>query len=481
MLTLIVVSCCSLLVSFLLTPFFRDFFGFLVIVDKPDARKIHARPIPRVGGIPLAVSYALASLALLILHWRWKDLISMNDPTIQLIIRLLPAAGMIFITGLIDDLAGLSPGKKLLGELAAGSYACWIGVRLATPAGYHGPAILIDVISIVWLIFCANAINLIDGMDGLATGVALLASISLLMAAVIHHHPELALAILPFIGGLFGFLCYNFNPASVFLGDSGSLLVGFLLGSYGLMWNRHASTGLGMAAPLVALAFPVTEVLISVMRRFLRHKPIFGADRGHIHHKMLSLGLSQRRAVLSLYGISALAGMLAVLQTLLQPRLATVLLLLFLTVAYLGFRSLRYAEFGVLRQFLFAGEFRRALRHNILLHEYEDQLSKAKSLDQCWVVLRDACRDAEFTSVSLRIGGRVFTDEHHGLLSQPSRSLQMWLSSSDSVTFGMNPRRSSLAMLVAPFVEALEARLRIIAPAPPIPEPVQARGAAAAR
>ena len=379
------------------------------------------------------------------------------------------------MTGLIDDLVGLSPWKKLAGEFVAAGYACFIGVRLASPAGYSGPVIFIYVISVLWLVFCANAINLIDGMDGLATGVALLASISLLMAAVINHHPELALAILPFIGGLFGFLCYNFNPASVFLGDSGSLLVGFLLGSYGLMWNRHASTGLGMAAPLVALAFPVTEVLISIVRRFLRQKPIFGADRGHIHHKMLSLGLSQRRAVLSLYGISALAGTLAVLQTLLQPRLATVLLLLGLTVAYLGFRSLRYAEFGVLSQFLFAGEFRRALRMKISLQEYDDLLAKADNLDECWIALRDACREAEFRSVSLRIAGRVFLDEHQIRTPQPSRILQMWLSASDSVTFGMDPRRLWLAMLVAPFVERLEAKLATIAPE----QPVQARAAAA--
>ncbi len=475
MLTLIVVSCCSLLVSFLLTPFFRDFFGFLVIVDKPDARKIHARPIPRVGGIPLAVSYGLALLALVILQWRWKNLFSLHDPTIQLIIRLLPAMALIFVTGLIDDLVGLSPWKKLAGEFVAAGYACWIGVRLASPAGYSGPAIFIDILSVLWLIFCANAINLIDGMDGLATGVALLASISLLMAAVINHHPELALVILPFIGGLFGFLCYNFNPASVFLGDSGSLLVGFLLGSYGLMWNRHAATGLGMAAPLVALAFPVTEVLISIIRRFLRQKPIFGADRGHIHHKMLSLGLSQRKAVLSLYGISALAGTLAVLQTLLQPRPATVLLLLGLTVAYLGFRSLRYAEFGVLSQFLFAGEFRSALRVKISLHEFEDLLSKAQTLDQCWIVLRDACREAEFQSVGLRIAGRVFSDEHLIRAPQPTRILQMWLSASDSVTFGMDSRRLWLAMLVAPFVERLEAKLAEIAPE----QSIQTRAAAA--
>ena len=459
MLTLILVSCCSLAVSLLLTPFFRDFFGFLAIVDKPDARKIHDRPIPRIGGIPLAVSYGLALLVLIVIQWRSKPLFSVHDPTLQLIIRMLPAMVLIFLTGLLDDLIGLSPFKKLAAEFAAATYACCIGVRLASPPGpgHSGESIVIGIISIFWLVFCSNAINLIDGMDGLATGVALLASTSLLLAAVINRHAELALVILPFIGGLFGFLCYNFNPASVFLGDSGSLLVGFLLGSYGLMWNRHASTGLGMAAPLVALAFPVAEVLISVIRRFVRQKPIFGADRGHIHHKMLSLGLSQRKAVLFLYGISALAGALAVLQTLLRPRLASVVLLLGLTVAYLGFRSLRYAEFGVLSEFLFSGQFQRALRANISVRDYNDLLAKAETIDECWLVLRDACREAEFHTVSLRIGPRVYT---YGTCDrQQSRVVQMWLSASDYVTFGIDPGRTWLTMLVAPFVERLHAKL----------------------
>lgn len=472
MVTLIIVSCCSLLVSYFLTPFVRDFFGFLVIVDKPDARKVHTRAIPRIGGIPLAISYVMACVALLLLHLRWKDLLSLHDPTIQLIMRLLPAIVLIFATGLVDDFRGLKPWQKLLGELIAGSYACWIGVRLSTPYGFSGPTILIDVLSVLWLVFCANAINLIDGIDGLATGVALLASVSLLMAAVIHHHPELALAIAPFIGGLFGFLCYNFNPASVFLGDSGSLLVGFLLGCYGLMWNLHSSTGLGMAAPLIALAFPATEVLLSIVRRFLRQRPIFGPDRNHIHHRMLSKGHSQKRAVLSLYGVSALAGLLAVMQTVLQPRLATVVLLLFLTVAYLGFRYLGYAEFGVLSKFLFAGGFRRALRVKICLQEYEDSLALAASVEQCWAALRDACRDAEFSSVQLRVHGRLFTDERPVRAPHPVRHLQMWLSASDSVTFGLDTQLSGIAMLVAPFVELLDARLKVLAEL--LPKPVEA-------
>jgi UDP-GlcNAc:undecaprenyl-phosphate/decaprenyl-phosphate GlcNAc-1-phosphate transferase len=301
MFALIVVALCSLLVSFFLTPFFRDFFGFLEMVDRPNSdRKIHARPVPRVGGIPLVVSYFLSAVALIALGGQWRAMFNGHDPSIQLMIRLMPAVALIFATGLYDDIRGLTPGRKLAGQLAAASYAYWAGVRLETPPGYS--PILIALVSILWLVFCANAINLIDGIDGLAAGVALLATISLLMASLLHHHPGLALTMAPLVGGLLGFLCYNFNPASVFLGDSGSLLCGFLLGCAGLMWNRHASTGLGRAAPLVALAFPAAEVMLSISRRFLRNRPIFAADRNHIHHRILSMAFSQRSAALILYG-----------------------------------------------------------------------------------------------------------------------------------------------------------------------------------
>jgi UDP-GlcNAc:undecaprenyl-phosphate GlcNAc-1-phosphate transferase len=345
----ILIAFCALSVSLVLTPLFRDFFCILGFVDRPDSqRKTHIRPIPRVGGMALAISYAGALLVIGLLN---RAAIA-HDPSIRLMLRLAPAALIVFATGLLDDLSGLSPLAKLAGQTVAAAYACWAGAHLGTPPGYTGSPIWLNLLSIFWLVLCANALNLIDGLDGLAAGVGLFASTSLLLAAVIHHHPGLALAITPLIGGLFGFLYYNFNPASVFLGDCGSLLVGFLLGCYGLLWHQHATTGLGMAAPLVAVAFPLFEVVLSVFRRFLRTRPIFSADGNHIHHRIQKLGLSQRSAVLVLYGVSAVTALLAVLQTILQPRLITALFLLVLTVACIGLRSLKYIEFAALEQVL---------------------------------------------------------------------------------------------------------------------------------
>lgn len=457
MLALIPVVLSSLVVCFILTPFFRDLFGFLGIVDKPDAyRKTHIRPIPRVGGIGLLLAYFAAILCLAV-GWM-AGLIDPQDPSIRLVVRLSPSIVLMFAVGLVDDFRGLLPWQKIAGQVGAATYASWVGVRLATPPGYGGHGLLIDLIGICWLVLCANAFNLIDGLDGLATGVALIASASLLLAAVIHHEPGLALVITPLIGALLGFLYYNFNPASIFLGDCGSLVIGFLLGCYGLMWNQHAKTSLGMAAPFVALALPVFEVGVSIVRRFLRHRPIFGSDRNHIHHRILSLGLSHRNAALVLYGVAALVAVVAILQTILQPQFATVMLLIFAAAAYAGFRMLRYPEFGMLGKCLFEGGFRLTLRTSIYLQEYEESLATAKTVEECWLALRDTCREANFSYISMRVNGRCFEDELQPSFPSSSR-LSVVLSRSDQATFGHDPRAVSQAMLIAPLAERLREKL----------------------
>lgn len=466
MFALIPVTLSSFLVCFVLTPFCRDFFGILGVVDRPDSyRKTHARPIPHAGGIAIVVAYFVA-FVVLALGW-WQGLFNPGDPAIRLVARLSPAVILIFAVGLYDDLRGLSPWKKLAGQLAAAAYAVWVGVHLGIPPGYTGPLFVLYPVGIFWLVLCANAFNLIDGLDGLATGVGLIASASLLIAALIHHNPGLALVITPLIGALLGFLYYNFNPASIFLGDSGSQLIGFLLGCFVLIGNQHATTGLDRVAPFVALAFPLFEVAISVLRRFLRKRPIFGSDRNHIHHRVLAFGLSHRNAALVLYGVAALLAVAAILQTVLQPHLATTILLLFLASCYIGFRSLRYAEFDVLGKFLFAGGFRRTLQTNIYLHEFEHALAAAQTIEECWQAVDKTCREAGFSYVSMRVNGLYFEDQ-----LQPASGaarLQVTLSRSDEATFGHDTRSAAQAMLIAPLAERLQDKLNRFRAAPARP------------
>jgi UDP-GlcNAc:undecaprenyl-phosphate GlcNAc-1-phosphate transferase len=462
MIVLFIVGACSLAASLALTPIFRDFFGFLEMVDQPDApRKLHVRPIPRVGGIPVAISYIFVLAAVLFATSFWKEMLTESKPSLDLLGRSLPALVIIFVTGLLDDFRGLTPWQKLAGQVVAACWAFWAGVRLAPIAGYPLLDHWLGPLSVLWLVFCANAFNLIDGLDGLASGVALLAATGLLMAALIHHHPALALATVPLVGGLLGFLHYNFNPASIFLGDCGSLLIGFLLGCFGLMWNQGAVTGLGQFAPLMAMAVPTAEVAISVTRRFLRREPIFNADRNHIHHRLLSLGMTQRKATLILYGVSALAATLAVLQTIVQPRAATVMTVLFATGAYLGLRQLRYPEFSAMGRFLLGGDLRRSLRMRICLKEFGESLSRTRNVEECWDAVREVCSSAGFRHVALEVEDKMFQLTGEVSLPEQSRSMLIPMPGSGRILFVQDRRASDSAMWIAPIVEALEERLTL--------------------
>jgi UDP-GlcNAc:undecaprenyl-phosphate GlcNAc-1-phosphate transferase len=281
------------------------------------------------------------------------------------------------------------------------------------------------------------------------------------MAGVIHHHPVLSLAIVPLLGALLGFLYYNFNPATVFLGDCGSLLIGFLLGCFGLMWNQRAAAGLGPLAPLMAVAVPTADVAISIVRRFLRRQPIFYADHNHIHHRLLSLGMTQRKATLVLYGVSALAVTLAVLQTIVRPHIATMLIVLFAFGAYFGIRKLRYVEFSSARNFLFTGEFRRMLRMRICLKEYEDALSNARNLKDCWAAVSEVCAAAGFRYVALGLDGEHFELGGEGRLIEHLPRMLIPVSGDGQMTFVQYTRASASAIWIAPIVEALEEKLKI--------------------
>ena len=150
-------------------------------------------------------------------------------------------------------------------------------------------------LTILWLVGCSNAFNLIDGLDGLATGVGLFATATAFLSALLTGNIALAIVTAPLLGALLGFLPYNFSPASIFMGDCGSLTVGFLLGCFGVIWSQKSATLLGMTAPLIALAIPLLDTALAIARRFLRRQPVFGADRGHIHHRLLARGFTPRR------------------------------------------------------------------------------------------------------------------------------------------------------------------------------------------
>jgi UDP-GlcNAc:undecaprenyl-phosphate GlcNAc-1-phosphate transferase len=446
----------AFLACLILTPIFRDIFRAYNVVDKPDlGRKVHVYPIPRVGGIPIALAYAIA-----LFPFSSGGSLPWNG-TASLAWRLGPAAFLVFATGLIDDLFGLKPWQKLLGQLGAAGLAYWAGVSIISLFGYDAQTWWSLPLTILWLLVCTNAFNLVDGLDGLAAGMALVASLTLFAAALIYHDQPLAMATFPLAGALLGFLCYNFNPATVFLGDSGALLIGFLLGCFGLVWSQKSATLLGITVPLLALSVPLLDVSLAVLRRFLRNQPIFSADRGHIHHRLLDRGLTPRNAVLVLYLLAGLAAAFALLVTLpYGGRYRGIVILVFCALAWIGIRQLKYAEFEVARQFLFGGEMLRTLGGRLRLRRFSQELRAVRSEDDCFQAIENAARDFGFASVELRLHGRIWRQTMSDVDSPQCWSLTVPLGEKDSVTLWRSFDSEVLSMMVSAFVDAIRQDLR---------------------
>ncbi len=384
------------------TPLLRDLAIRLGLVDQPDEqRKLHVRAVPRIGGVAVVLSY-LCALGLLYIFAPSGSRIYIQHSA--LVRALLPGTGIVFLTGIMDDMLTLRPWQKLVGQCAAAAVAVSFGARLDF---HHGPVWLGPVLSFVWLLCCTNAVNLIDGMDGLAAGVGLTATVTTLISALLTGNFGLALATAPLAGCLLAFLRYNFSPASVFLGDCGSLTIGFFLGCLGLVWS-HGSGMVGMFGPLLTLALPLIDVTLAISRRFLRNVPIFQADRGHIHHKVLARGFSTRRAALILYSFCGLCALLALVQSFGHRRLGSAVLFVFFAVVLVGVNRLGYVEFKVLRRLFSTRKLRRVLQEQIYLADMADGLGRALSIDDCWRIIEKACMDLGFASALLELPDRAY-------------------------------------------------------------------------
>lgn len=382
----------AFLIALILTPILRDIFRVYNIVDRPAQRKVHAYPIPRVGGIPIAVAY-LAALV-------WADTDAAWTQYAPAALQLMPGAALVLVIGLADDFFNLKPTQKMAGLIVAASLVFYSGVHMDTVAGYTLPYWLSYPVTVFWLLLTSNALNLIDGLDGLCAGMGLFATLTLFAASLLHNNLPLSYATLPLAGALLGFLCYNFNPATVFLGDSGALLIGFLLGCYGLVWTQKTETLLSVLVPLLALSIPLLDVSLSVVRRYLRNQPIFSADRGHIHHRLLDRGLSTRQAVWVLYLVATLgAGFALLLTSSPNARYQSLVGTAFLIAVVIGIRQLRYTEFDVAGRLLFRGEFHRAVDVRLQLNQLETILQKATSEEAWWLALVDGAQRLGFVSI----------------------------------------------------------------------------------
>lgn len=406
MYTIFALGVTSFALCMLLTPVCRNVALRFGLVDQPDSdRKLHEGAIPRIGGVPIALAYA-GSLAFVLFFTPGNERLHIRH--LDLLWYLLPATGIIFLTGLLDDLIGFTPWQKLLGQLTGACVATLMGFSSTLShsafADHHSfwasPWVKMPL-CILWLVICTNAVNLIDGLDGLASGVGLIATVTTLLAAVFGGNTGLILATIPLAGCLLAFLYYNFSPASIFLGDSGSLTIGFMLGCFALVWTEQDGSPLGMAGPLIALTLPLIDVGLAICRRFLRRVPIFKGDRGHIHHMVLARGYKPHQTALILYGVCAVAASLALLQSFSPIYLRAIAIVTFLVLVWAGVKHLDYVEIGAARRAFSRRRVLTQLYDEIYLHELGRSLSKEHSAEGCWKIVCEISEDMQFDRVEM--------------------------------------------------------------------------------
>lgn len=291
----------SLAVTAILTPFARRFALRMGLVDVPNPRRINKIPMPTGGGLAIFAGFFLASLVGEIPHFGVTAL----------------AALIILVLGVLDDRFELSAGAKFAGQtLAVLIYVLW-GPRIEFMSNPFGEMLYLGKLSIpltmFWVLTLINIMNFIDGLDGLTTGITLISSVALTTLALLLGRYDAAFLAVIVVGVTLGFLPYNFNPARVYLGDGGAMLLGFLLAAVSTEGALKGAATIGISVPILILAVPVTDLLCAVVRRFQQGVPIYQADRSHFHHRLLDLGFSQRQVVYVAYLITGFSATMAIL------------------------------------------------------------------------------------------------------------------------------------------------------------------------
>ncbi|TKS58702.1 MAG: undecaprenyl-phosphate alpha-N-acetylglucosaminyl 1-phosphate transferase [Nitrospira sp.] len=359
----------SFCVSLALTPLARALALRLGAVDLPSERKIHSEPIPRLGGVGVFLALVAGLLVADSLGGTGEWFIPLD---VGALMPILSGSVIVFVAGVWDDIRPLSAGVKFLFQAAAAIVAIGLGVRIEEVfffgTGTWELGVLAIPMTFLWVVGITNAFNLVDGLDGLATGLASIAAGTCAAIFLLRGDAHDAMLLVILLGALLGFLRYNFNPARIFLGDSGSLVVGYVLAVTAIIGSQKGATALAVVVPLLVFGLPILDTLLSMVRRFvaglrvvqpykasfkervLAAKRMFEADQGHIHHRLLAIGVSHRNAVLTMYAVAlGLSGM-ALLSVLAQFRNAGIILVAVGLATYVGVRKLGYEEVTFLRR-----------------------------------------------------------------------------------------------------------------------------------
>lgn len=372
----------SLGFSFVLTRLVRNLAQARGWTSPPNSSQhIHQGAIPRLGGVAIYITcIAVVVLSLGFVYWRGVHV----DLSRSALLCILLSATLIFGLGLLDDLRSLTPYIKFAVQIVAALLLYAGGLRIGVLPilfGHHDLGLISIPLTVLWVIGITNAFNLIDGLDGLAAGSALFSTMTVFVVALVHGNALVALLSIVLAGATAGFLRFNFNPATIFLGDCGSLFIGFMLSALALAGAEKSSTVVAVAIPVVSFGLPILDTGISVVRRFLSGKALFTADREHIHHRLLKRGFSQRQVVIILYAVSAIFGLLSLF--LLYPGGATVGMVLFVLGVgiWIGVQHLGYKEFVELgRVAQRTMEQKQIIVNNLAVRRAIEELEQANTL-----------------------------------------------------------------------------------------------------
>ena len=323
----------ALVVSFLLTPAVKSFAYKVGAVDVPkDGRRMHNHPIPRMGGLAIFFGFLLSTLVFL--------------PLTRPLRGMLMGAVIIVILGIFDDIYALGAKLKLAVQICAALVAVYHGVvieiltnpNVFSDAPYWSLGWMKYPVTVLWIVGVTNAVNLIDGLDGLASGVSTISAMTMLVIAILVSEQQVAIVMAALAGACLGFMPYNKNPAKMFMGDTGSTFLGYILATYSIQGLFKYYAIVSFAVPFLVLGLPIFDTAFAIVRRVARGQSPMTPDRGHIHHRMMDMGLNQKQTVAALYVVSSLLGLSAVVLTTSGELKAMLLLLTLAAVAYVASR-----------------------------------------------------------------------------------------------------------------------------------------------
>jgi len=320
----------ALAVAYFATPHVKNLAIKIGAVDAPDARKVHTKPMARMGGLAIYAAFVLAVLASMYVSHE--------------IMGILVGGTVILIVGIIDDLKPLPPRVKLLGQIVAAIVLVMFDIRIEWLTNPFGDMLYVDYLAIpltiIWVVSLTNTVNLIDGLDGLAAGVSTIASLTILLVALQQNFVSVAILTAALAGSALGFLQHNFNPAKIFMGDTGSMFLGYMLAAVSILGAVKSAATIALIVPIVALGLPILDTAFAIIRRYMSGKPIFKPDKGHLHHRLLEMGLTQKQAVLLMYVISGCLGLSAIALTEVNKSFGALIIIILLCVAYVGARKI---------------------------------------------------------------------------------------------------------------------------------------------